>query len=175
MFQVTKHSQAGTFLQVMLHNRPIIDLSRTSIVVEKTEHDGTHSPNDTEVHGLNSHHPRRWPEAKEDSNSHINQSPGIDKNAPNAWHMEWAPDELRAGGVDDSGIAAANRADPARATTPEEKTANHHVRQVETGDRHGAEVVEGDRGANVDERKEAGNHGCHQNGVYGDGRVLGDL
>lgn len=79
--------------------------------------------------------------------------------------MEWAPDELRAGGVDDSGIAAANRADPARATTPEEKTANHHVRQVETGYRHGAEIVEGDRGANVDEREETGNYGCHQNRV----------
>lgn len=117
----------------MLHNRPIIDVSRTSIVVEKTEHDGTHSPNDTKVHGLNSHRPRRWPEAKEDSNGHVSQSPGIDKNTPNAWHMEWAPDELGAGSVDDSGIAAANRADPARATTPEEKTANHHVRQVETG------------------------------------------
>lgn len=149
----------------MFHNRPIIDLSGTSIVVEKTEHDGTRSPNDAEVHGLNSHRPRRWPEAKEDSNSHISQSPGIDKNTPNAWHMEWAPDELRAGSVDDSGIAAANGADPARGTTPEEKTANHHVRQVQTGDRHGAEIVKGDRGTNVDEREEAGNHGCHQNGV----------
>lgn len=149
----------------MLHNRPIIDSSRTSIVVEKAERDGTHSPNDTEVHGLDSHRPRRWPEAKEDSNGHVSQSPGIDKNTPNAWHMEWAPHELRAGSVDDSGIAAANRADPARATTPEEKTANHHVREIETGDRHGAEIVEGDRGANVDEREEAGNHGCGQNGV----------
>jgi hypothetical protein len=34
------------------------------------------------------------------------------------------PYELRTSGVDDSGITAANRADPARATAPEEKSAS---------------------------------------------------
>lgn len=111
----------------MLHNRPTIDLARTGIVVEKTEYDGPHSPNDTKVHSLNGHRPSWGPEAKEDSDSHINQSPGVDKNTPDARHMEWAPDELCAGGVDDSGIAAANRANPACATAPKEKAANHHV------------------------------------------------
>lgn len=111
----------------MLHDRPTIDISRTGIVVDKTEDDGSHGPNDTKVHSLNSHHPRCWPEAKEDSDSHINQSPGVDNNTPDAGQMEWAPDEFCAGGVDDSGIAAANRADPARATAPEEETANQHV------------------------------------------------
>ena len=111
----------------MLHDRPAIDLSRTDIVVEKTEDDSSHSPNDTKVHSLDSHHPSRWPEAKEDSNCHVNQSPCVDKNTPDAGQMERAPYELRTSGVDDSGITAANRADPARATAPEEKSANHHV------------------------------------------------
>lgn len=92
----------------MLHDRPAIDISRSDIVVEKTEDDSSHSPNDTKVHSLNSHHPRWWPEAEEDSYCHVNQSPGVDKNTPDAGQMERSPDELCASGVDDSGIAAAN-------------------------------------------------------------------
>lgn len=102
----------------MLHNRPIVDLSRTDIIVNQTEKDRTHSPDNTEVHSLDSHLPASWPEGKEHRNCHINQSPGIDQNTPDTGKVERTPNELRAGGVDNVRVVPSGMANPTGAATP---------------------------------------------------------
>lgn len=110
------------------HDRPIVYLSCSNGVVYKAKADHTNSSYYAEVHSLDSNSPRGRPEAEENCNSHVDESKGIDQDAPNTWQMEWAPDKLRADSVDNCRVAASGIADATRAASVEEQTSDDHVR-----------------------------------------------
>lgn len=105
-FDVGRYWCLKVHSQTLFHDRSVVNLSRTEKVVKETEKDCAHSSNHAEVHRLNIYHPGSRPKGKEDSNGHINQSPGIDDDTPNPRQVKRSPNQPCTGSVDNNRVTA---------------------------------------------------------------------
>jgi len=92
----------------------------TEDVVQDGEEDGAADGEDAPVHFCDRRIHRGRPEAEEDNNSNINDRIAVNNGTQEAGASEWAPDELRAGRVDNFVVAVIVQGDVAADPTDKE-------------------------------------------------------
>jgi hypothetical protein len=141
-----------------LDNWPVVNMTSAEDIVDNAQKNHTDGTYRAKVHGLHRDFAVCGPHAEEDGDQGVDDSKDIDQDSPDTWNAKGAPDQLGSDCVDDL-VSASRQRDGTGQTSPEEKDGDHDVREVQTGNRHGAEVVEGDGRSNGDQGQQNRHNG----------------